>query len=336
MDRRYIICLSIAAFLHGTGIFFFQFQKELQERSKRKIYGIEYVEEREKKKEIEKKREERKEEERKLITPKEPTVGLKEKLKDMFEKKEKLEQKISEEDLKKLAQIARPLEVAKPEEIIDVSKMIELHKTQVAINIDQYEKLDIGETGEIEVLRISKSQKTTQEILQEDRIVLPRAATLEKRVGIWTTPGTALPGGEGGKIELERAKASDIRKEQEEFKRAFTESKKPTLLEEIKPAEKPKPKTEVQISGELKDREQLEAPLPHYPDWALRRGISAFLQLQLKVGPDGKMIGMALVISTTGYPDWDNQVINWIRERWKWKELPITTSGYISFRFVIG
>ena len=334
MNRRYITCLSIATLVHGAGLFLFQFQKEMQKRSARQIYGIEYREEVEKKK-AEKKKAEEKKEEKKPITPEEPTVSVKDKLKDLFAKEEKLEQKISEEDLRKLAQIARPLEMAKPEEMIDISKMIDIHKTQAMVDVDQYEKLNIGEAGEIEVLRIGGTQKSTREILQEDRIVLPKAATLGKKVGLFTTPGVALPG-EGGGIQLERAKASDIRKEGESFKRAFSESKKGTLLEETKPSKEQKPKTEVVISGALKDRKILESPIPLYPDWALKRGIAAFLQFQLNVGPDGKVTGMVLVMHTTGYPEWDSEVINWLKKYWKWQELPIGTSGYISFRFIIG
>ncbi|MCK4353051.1 energy transducer TonB [candidate division WOR-3 bacterium] len=320
MDKRYLICISIIAFLHGAGIFFFQFQKEIQERRARQIYGVEYREEQEKKK---------------LPTPKTPTIGVKEKLKSMFEKKEKLQDKISDEDLRKLAKIARPLEVAQPDQKIDIAKMLELHKTQVAMDMDQYEKLDIGEAGEIEVIRVGTG-KSTQEILQEDKIVLPKAATLKGKIGLFTTPGVGVSGsGDKEAIKLETVKAEDIRKEKEAFKRAFSESKKTQTLKAA-PIKKPKPKTEVQISGALKDRKALKSPLPHYPDWALTQGISAILQLQLKVGPNGKIKGRIIVLTTTGYPEWDNAVKNWLKNKWKWKTLPITTSGIISFRFILG
>jgi len=325
MDRRYTICLSIAFLVHSLGIFFFQFQRIIERREmERKFVGVEYREEKDKEK---KKKEEKPKEEKKLLTPKTPTVSLKDKFKTM-----QIKEKISEEDLKKLAQIATPLKIAASDKVIDIDKMLETHRTQIDINLDQFEKLDLGAAvGNLEVLTLGAGM-STEDILKQDIIELPTSALAGKQLGLFTTMGAGVSG-EGRGIELERADASALGESKEDFKQSFKKAKAETKVE----VKAEGPQTVVEITGALADREQIAGPLPPYPDWALQRGISAYLRVKVTVNENGEISGAVIPISTTGFPNWDNAVIAHIKKYWKWKSVPgLTSPGAIGFQFIIG
>jgi hypothetical protein len=324
MDRRYGICLGVAFFIHALAIFLYQLPKIIETRSRgaRKLISVEYKEEEEKKKE--KKKEEKKK--KKLLTPKNPTVSLKDKLKLM---KQKI--KIPEEELKKLAQIAQPLKMT--EKKIDISKMLKIHDTQIEMKIDQFEQLNLDEAaGELEVIHIGAGI-STEDILKEDAIALPMAALKDAKLGLFTTMGAGIDGSGGG-IELETEKVDGL---VEEESSSFSEAAAKTAQKKIESVESSGPRTEIEISGALKDRELISYPLPPYPKWAQARGISAYLRVKVTVGPDGKIVGPVIPIQTTGFSNWDNKVINWIKTRWKWKaQKGLKSPGIIGFSFIIG
>ncbi len=323
MDKRYVTCLSIAFLVHSLLVFFFQFQKIMERRAaERKFIGVEFKEEEEKKKKKEKKKEEPKKKE-KLLTPKVPTISLKDKF-----KLRNIKTKISEEDLRKLAKIATPLKIADQNKIIDIDKMLDIHKNQINVDMDQFEKLDLDNAlSNLDVITLGKGI-STEDILAQDEVMLPAAALLGKKVGLFTTTGAGVSG-DGGGIALDVASAGDL-VEKEDFKQSVKKVK-------TKIAKGEGPQTVVEISGALADREQIKGPLPPYPDWAQERGLSGCLRVKVTVNASGKITGAVIPLTTTGYPNWDNEVIAWIKKYWKWKALPgVTSPGCIGFHFILG
>ncbi len=321
MDKRYTICLSIAFLVHALIVFFFQFQKMMEQRAaERRFIGVEFREEEEKKKE--KKKEIKKE--KKLLTPKTPTVSLK----DKFKYRDK--SKISEDDLKKLAQIAAPLKIAAPNKVIDIDKMLEMHKSQINIDMGDFEKLDLGNAiGDLDVITLGKGM-STEDILRQDVVELP-ASALSGQLGLFTTMGAGISG-EGGGIELDRADGSSLVESKEVFKKSVKKADKETRV-----AKAEGPQTVVEITGALADRQQIKGPLPPFPDWALQRGISGYLRIKVTVDASGKISGAVIPLATTGYPNWDSAVISWVKKHWKWKAVPgLSSPGCIGFQFIIG
>jgi hypothetical protein len=286
----------------------------------RKFHGVEFREEEEKKKEIKKPKEEKK----KLLTPKTPTVSLKDKAKLMKEK-----MKIPDADLRKLAQIAQPLKMT--DKTIDINKMLDAHQSQIALDLNKFQQLDLGAaTCGLEVLNIGKGM-STDDILKLNAVALPMAALKGAQVGLFTTRGAGVSGS-GEKMELETALASDIEEKKTEFKKKV---KKVTQKKKMDASSGPS--TDIEISGALADRDVLAMPLPPYPEWAQQQGISAYFKVSLKVGPSGKVTGTVVTLSTTGFPQWDNMIVNWIKKNWQWKNVKgLTSPGQIGFNFVIG
>jgi RNA polymerase sigma factor (sigma-70 family) len=90
---------------------------------------------------------------------------------------------------------------------------------------------------------------------------------------------------------------------------------------------------EFTITGQLGNRRVVKVPPPAYPAWADKRGLRGNLKLSVKAGRDGKTVGTVVIISTTGYPEWDNAVVEWVKSEWLWKESSGTTPGLIGFNF---
>jgi hypothetical protein len=286
-------------------------------RDARKFHGVEFREEEEKKKEVKPK------EKKKLLTPKTPTVSMKDKMKLMKEK-----MKIPDADLKKLAQIAQPLKMT--DKTIDINKMLDAHQSQIALDVNKFQQLDLGlAIGGLDVLNIGKGM-STDDILKQDVVALPMAALKGAQVGMFTTRGAGVSGS-GGKVELETALASDLEEKKTKFKKQV---KKVTQKKKMADSG---PSTDIEISGALADRDVLSMPLPPYPEWAQQQGVSAYFKVSLKVGPSGKVTGTVVTLSTTGFPQWDNMVVNWIKKNWQWKNVKgLTSPGQIGFNFVIG
>ncbi|MFA5031596.1 MAG: energy transducer TonB [bacterium] len=115
-----------------------------------------------------------------------------------------------------------------------------------------------------------------------------------------------------------------------------------TIIKELKKRKnptgeiEPKPEMEVEVFVML-PRKRIEGSLPPYPDWAKQQGLEATLSFQLEVDSEGKIItGSQNIISSTGFPDWDNGAINWIKDNWKWEKISSgKTSGVMTIKFRI-
>ena len=324
VNKRFKICLTFSIIVHCVIVFFMYFQQQIQEFRERRLISVEYKEEERKKKEAEKKKEEKKEEEKrpepKAPTPQQATITMKDFM------LQKIPEKVDEDILKKLERFARPMNEQIVDMKIDLDKMIDAHQSQVAVDLDAFaEDIDLN----IAVLRVGKGV-STDEILAQDKFIVPLdARALPAKIGAFAQAGFSKAGGEGG-IELTEGTEdfkADVEK-REVFKQAATQKK------EMKAEEGGGPKTEVEITGALADRKLIKWPLPPYPEWAQQQGISAYLNINLKVGADGKVTGTVITISTTGYPQWDEMVINWIKSNWLWQNVPgLTSPGAIGIRF---
>lgn len=320
MDVRLTKFLLLSCIIHFSLILFVRVESVTREPGTR-LVGIDFIEEKEEK---EKKKEKKKKmrERPRPIEQAEPTKSLADALRNRF-KSRKINPEL-ETDLEKLDMV-RPMEVAPSDAKIDIGKIQELAKMQAAIDLNSYEPLNAS--GEVEVVRVGTEGKSIEEILEEPTIALPRTKEeLNARVGLFTSPGS------GGKtIELEKVDISELKKSAE----AAGFKKKQVAVEMESMPGKKAPATEVEIAGALAERKLIEKPLPTYPDWALRRGLSAVVSVKITVGPDGKPLPEMLILHTTGYGEWDKLVTRTLA-KWRWESCPITHVGRITFRFTLG
>lgn len=323
-NKRLGICVGVSLFLHLLLLFSFYFQQKWEEYKKNRLISIEYKEEEKKEEKKEEEKKEEKKPEPETPKPQIATITMKE-----FLLQKPLE-KINEEELKKLEKFARPLDEQIVDMKIDLNKMLDMHDQQVELDLNAFsEDLDLGD---VPVLRVGKGA-TMDELLQSDRIMLPTdARNLPANVGMFAQPGFSGKGpGEDG-IELSKGDGS-VEASKEAASKSLTEKSKEK--QEISQASTGPVK--VEITGALADRNRIAWPLPPYPDWAQKQGLSACLSVQLKVDAEGKITGNTIVLMTTGYPDWDNGVVKWFKDHWRWEKIPSgDTQGCITIRFIIG
>ncbi len=316
MNTRFTRYIFISLIIHFSVFLFVEVQSVTREHDAR-LHRIEFIEEKEDKE---------KEEEKKIkeppqpISQPEPTKSIVDALRDRLNR-QKIDPEL-EAELKKLY-IVRPMEVAPPDAKIDIGKIQELADIQATINLNSYEAIDV--TGDVEVVRIGSESKSINEILEEPSIALPKTREdLDAKVGLFTSPGS-----KGQIIELEKVDISELKDDSH-----TADFSKKKITTEIETTPEKKTTTEVEIAGALAERKLLEKPLSSYPDWALKRGLSAVVTVRVTVGPDGKPKPGMLIIHTSGYSNWDNLVMKTL-EKWRWESCPITHTGTITFRFIL-
>ncbi|MDD2891001.1 MAG: hypothetical protein PHE49_10250 [bacterium] len=90
----------------------------------------------------------------------------------------------------------------------------------------------------------------------------------------------------------------------------------------------------IDISGPLMERKSIKIPTIPYPDWTIKQGTSVSFSMQLNVDSVGNVIGQPVILSKTGYSDWDDMAVKWIVERWKWETISSgETQGCIKIQF---
>ncbi|MDD2889033.1 MAG: hypothetical protein PHE49_00130 [bacterium] len=322
-NRKFAICISVSVFLHLLLLFSFFLQQKMDEIRRNKLLAVEYEDE---KKKEEKKKEEKKEEEKKPEPPKAPTPQTAIITpKDLFQIQQ-LKDKIDENMLKKLENIARPMDNQLTDMKIDIDKMLDMNKDQVELDLDAFDAdLDL----DAPTIRIGKGV-SMDDILARDQVMMPlEAKALPAQVGLIARPGFSGTGpGEGGieitngPAKLEESSRKSLVTTKNENKQIDTKSSGPVQIE---------------ISGALADRARIAGGPPPYPGWAQQQGLAAVFSVSLKVDAEGKITGSTIVISPTGYPDWDNGVIKWLKDQWRWVKIPSgETPGCITIRFTIG
>lgn len=323
MDRRFTKFLLFSCILH-SGIFLLIRVQAMVEAHRERLIGIEFILEREEEIKKEKEEEKKIKEPPKPMQPEEPTKTLSDALRDRF-RREEVDKRL-EEELRKLdIELVRPMEIAPPDAKIDLDKIKELSRMQALIDLESFEALDVS--GHVEIIRIGTAGKSISDILDEPTIALPRTKEdLDAKIGLFRSPG-----GDRGGIELERVDIAELRREKETDFR--TERTVKTITDA--PRERRAPETMVEVAGALAERNLLKNPLPVYPRWALKRGLSSTVTVKLTVGQDGRPKPRMLILRTTGHRKWDEAVMKTLA-KWQWEASPATHTGRITFRFVLG
>jgi TonB family protein len=204
----------------------------------------------------------------------------------------------------------------------------ELDRSQAAIDLTKSETPD----GMNEVIRVAKpgDSKSTQDILAQAPIAVSGGKSLDKGDfgGLFSSPGS----GAGPALEIDQGKK--VSQGPDELARAVTKSPQ---KEGVTAA--PVAKASFSITGPLRDRKILSRVLPEYPEWAQQKGATAVVALHLSVDPDGTVQTSVFVEQTSGSGEWDQDVVNALRN-WRFAALaPEATQevqdGVITFRFTL-
>lgn len=109
----------------------------------------------------------------------------------------------------------------------------------------------------------------------------------------------------------------------------------PRLPSKIVPA--PGLPKRVHIEGPVKNRRILAMPLPEYPDWAERAGMSGDVSAKIWVHPDGRVRSFIQVTQMSGQQDFDDFAVDALRQ-WQFAEIPYAIGdqwGVVTFHFVL-
>ncbi len=196
-------------------------------------------------------------------------------------------------------------------EPIDMSAKLERPSTQAKIELDRYE---ISREGEMDVIRIGGkgSTQTTEEILAEKPLPLARGPVGGRgATGLTGVPGVPQP---------------QIQPQLSIEHRPLT---KPSTTPTLPPTPAPTPPamqipatkgTSYRVAGPISQRKIINKSKPRYPKWALDQRISGTVTVRVWVMPNGKVKGTPEVVSSSGYPDLDQVVIEAVK-LWEFEPL---------------
>ncbi|MCK4527473.1 energy transducer TonB [candidate division WOR-3 bacterium] len=263
------------------------------------------------------------------FTPTLPTKSVFQAIKDRFKRKKEVKE-LEMNEITKIVRSLPPVPGVNQEEGIALDGK-QLDRSQAkGIDLDKFDRMEGQKGGVTEVIRIASSgeQKGSEDILSKAPIKIDKKERIhsEAPVGLFSSPGS------GGEVDLERVPTEAIDKSYKEF----TEEKK----EKVRLRKIPSVgKAHIKITGPLSKRGLKYKPLPAYPEWAAREGISAIIKLQIMVNPDGTVKPGIFVLCTSGYGSWDRAVIDFIK-RWQFAPLSdderqIVQTGIIIIKFVL-
>lgn len=196
---------------------------------------------------------------------------------------------------------------------LDMTATLNRPTTQAKIELERYE---LARSGEMDVIRIGDqaSAQTTEEILAQAPISLVRSGR-----GTEHGSGSGLRGVPGVSQTQPQ-----LTIEHRPLAKPSTETKLPHLTPQSQPSiQVPVTRgTSFQIAGPISEREIVNKVKPNYPRWALEQRISGTVTVRIWVMPNGKVKGMPQVLSSSGYPELDQVVVNAVRE---WIFAPLTS-----------
>ncbi len=257
-----------------------------------------------------------------------PTRSIFEAIKEKFRG---MESTVEEPDIDEVARIVHSLP---PVPGVNHGKGIELDKIHLdrtqakGIDLDKFERIEGPEGGITEIIRVAseEEQRESGDILSKAPIKIDRKKLPppEARVGLFSSPG--------GGIDLEKMPTEEIKRSSPKIPE---EDRAEAQLKTI-PSER---KTEITITGSLSEREIKYKPLPLYPEWAAREGLTAIISVRIMCNPDGTVQEGVFVLRTSGYGSWDRTIINAIK---KWRFAPLSPdepqvvqSGIINIKFIL-
>ncbi|MEO0079718.1 MAG: energy transducer TonB [candidate division WOR-3 bacterium] len=187
---------------------------------------------------------------------------------------------------------------------LDMSATLERNEAQAKIDLNRYE-LDRG-SGGLDVIRIGgrSSAQSTEEILAQPTVSLARGSGGPgSGLGLRGVPGVP-------QVQAQPQLTIEHRPLAKPAARALPQlptQPTPTVAAPVKSG------TSFQIAGPISQREILKKVKPRYPKWALDQRISGTVTVRIWVLPNGKVKGSGQVLSSSGYPDLDQVVIEALR-----------------------
>lgn len=180
---------------------------------------------------------------------------------------------------------------------IDLSAALERGPTQAKIDLDRYELDRSGTSMDIVYLGGRGSSQSTEEILSRPPI------DLSQRGGSGPTRASrGIPG-------IPQAQAQ-ITIEHRALVKPSTPSLPQVAPEPVPTISSPTAAgTSFQIAGPISQREITKKVKPRYPRWALQQRICGTVKVRIWVLPSGRVKGMPQVMSSSGYPDLDQVVV---------------------------
>lgn len=196
---------------------------------------------------------------------------------------------------------------------LDMGATLDRSASQARIELDRYE---LARGGEMNVIKIGGkgSAKSTEEILAQAPIPLSRGS------GRASGAGMGLRGIPGVPQEQSQPQLT--------IERRLLSKPGMTKLPESPPQTQTPIQVSVssgtsfQIAGPISQREIIKKVKPKYPRWALDQHISGKVTVRIWVLPNGQVKGMPQVISSSGYPELDQVVVEAVR---CWEFAPLGT-----------
>ncbi len=258
------------------------------------------------------------------------TISPLQALKNMFTKEEDLPS-LSNEDVSEMLKSLPPVPGVDETKGIDISSK-DIDRSQTAIDLDSYDDFEGAEGGVTDIIRVGSSQKSTEEILQAPSIIIKdKGGPKRGQIGLYTSAGGS---GSEAPLELEKEPVSNIA--ERPTVAPITSNKNESM--KIKGAGK-RSGPSVSITGPLSGRKILAKYLPPYPEWALKQGVSAVVQIRFWVTPSGVVKTNAFIERTSGSGSWDNSAKKAL-VKWRFAALPPnviqeTQWGIITIKFTL-
>jgi TonB family protein len=187
---------------------------------------------------------------------------------------------------------------------LDMSATLERSPSQARIELDRYE---LVRNDEMNVIRIGGqgSAQTTEEILAQAPIPLSRGSGSGSGAGMGLRGVPGIPQQQNQpQLTIEHRPLS---KPASGVLPPAPAPSQPTVQAA------PTRGTSFQIAGPISQREIIKKVKPKYPKWALDQHISGTVTVRIWVLPNGQVKGIPQVLSSSGYPDLDQVVVDAVR-----------------------
>ncbi|MCX7732592.1 MAG: energy transducer TonB [candidate division WOR-3 bacterium] len=195
---------------------------------------------------------------------------------------------------------------------LDLSSTLERSESQARIELDRYE---LARDGEMDVIRIGGkgAAQTTEEILAQAPISLSRGSGSGSGAGMGLRGIPGVPQQPQPQLSIEHRPVA-----------ARARSALPPPPEQVQSTvQVPVSRgTSFQIAGPISQREIIKKVKPKYPKWALDQHISGTVTVRIWVLPNGQVKGIPQVLSSSGYPELDQVVVDAVR---CWEFAPLGT-----------
>lgn len=186
---------------------------------------------------------------------------------------------------------------------LDLSSTLERSESQARIELDRYE---LARDGEMDVIRIGGkgAAQTTEEILAQAPISLSRGSGGGTGAGMGLRGIPGVPQQPQPQLTIEHRPVT-----------ARARSALPPPSEQVQATVQIPVSggTSFQIAGPISLREIIKKVKPKYPKWALDQHISGKVIVRIWVLPNGQVKGIPQVLSSSGYPELDQVVVDAVR-----------------------